>query len=195
MLFMKALLVFRPYVRFLLARSTSISRLCPGFLATNAKIVNQYVSRTDFGHRNRLNFPDVSEKVAQKSSSLAPNVFQATLKKVRAALTSRRKDKDHAPVETSAMRPHKAKRPPLTYQMILADYGLGQRDILSAWFKMVEQHLREHKDFHGHIAKLLWGVLDTESPEVKAAVAYWVIRVIRMLTVSIVPPLDPSHYM
>lgn len=128
----------------------------------------------------RLNFPDVSERIAQKSSSLAPNVFQAALKMVRNALASQRRGQDHAPVETSAMRPHKAKRPPLTYQTVILDYKVGQRDIMLGWFRMVEQHLRSHDDFHDTIVRSVPTILESGNSVIKAAVAYWVVRCIKM---------------
>lgn len=129
----------------------------------------------------------MSEKIAQKSSSLASKVFQATLNKVRAALASKQKITDDVPNNTSTMRPHKAKRPTLTYQMISTDHKIGQQHIVSEWFKMVEKTLRSHEDFRSTFSsRSVSNALDDESPEVKAAVAYWVVRVLKWQTVSTV---------
>lgn len=77
---------------------------------------------------------------------------------------------------------------------------------MSNWFKMVERSLREHEDVadlaemlgggvgggkgegkngkgKGEVVEGVEGALEKDSPEVKAAVVYWVVRVLRLLTV------------
>lgn len=69
--------------------------------------------------------------------------------------------------------------------MIIADHRIGQQDTVSEWFKMVEKALRGHKDFRKTFSsRSVSDVFDSESSEVKAAVAYWVIRVLKYQTVS-----------